>query len=158
MGKNNLKSRKFVRILLNAKSVYCDSVIFSFHFHRHPTFSLLTSQLFELLDRKKITVITSCLSYMEILSLKDLENAPEKRLLIREFFLSQTNLQMNQVDASLVEKAAYVRRTAGLKAVDALQLATAELSLAKVFLTNDKDFRRISPKQFPIIFLDDYVS
>ena len=95
---------------------------------------------------------------MEILSLKDLENAPEKRLLIREFFLSQTNLQMNQVDASLVEKAARVRRTYGLKAVDALQWATAQISSVKVFLTNDKDFRRISPKQFPIIFLDDYVS
>ena len=158
MGKNNLKSEKFVRILLNAKYVYCDSVIFSYHFHRHPTFSPLTSLLFELLDGKKIAVITSCLSYMEILSIKDLENAPEKRLLIREFFLSQPNLHMNQVDASLVEKAARIRRTYGLKAVVALQWATAQISSVKVFLTNDKDFRRISPKQFPIIFLDDYVS
>lgn len=158
MGENNIKIAQFKRILLREEVIYCDSVIFSYHFHRHPSFVPLTSFLFQLQQEEKITIITSCLSYFETLSLKDLEKEPEKRLLIREFFLSQNNFQICPVDISLAEKAAHIRRSTGLKAVDALHLATAATSLAHVFLTNDKDFRRIPAERFPIVFLDEFTS
>jgi len=158
MGEDDIKLDQFERIILKAKHIYCDSVIFSYHFHNHPNYSYLTARLFELLEKKRITIVTSCLAYLEILSLKQLEKDLQQRLLIKEFFLSQPNLQMNQTDVSLIEHAAQIRRTGGLKAVDALQLATAQASVVKIFLTNDKDFRRISQKQFPIVFLDEFVS
>jgi len=42
MGEAVVKLVRFERILLKAKSVYCDSVIFSYHFHSHPLFTFLT--------------------------------------------------------------------------------------------------------------------
>jgi len=154
VGQKMLKTPSLERKLKDFKVCGLDSMVFIYHFEENPYFLPLTFQIFYLLEKKKLKGITSVLSMVETLSAPGLETTPEKLKDIRQFFLREKNLLVCDVDFDIGEKTAYFRRLYGLSAPDAVQIATAQLMGADIFITNDDSFRKI--KDFPILFLKDF--
>jgi predicted nucleic acid-binding protein len=157
MGEKVIKSSEFKSLILKEKKVACDSMLFSYHFHNLITYAKLTTIFFQLLESEKITLATSIISYLEILSYKELKNDPQKQLLIRQFFRTMKNLKIYTLDIEIAEEAGEIRRALHLKLPDAIQLATAVISQTGIFLTNDKDFKNILWKNIRIIYLDEFI-
>jgi predicted nucleic acid-binding protein len=90
---------------------------------------------------------------IEILSTPKLIDQPEKIYLYQEYFKHAPYLSVEEVSWDIAERSAQLRREAKLRTPDAIQLATAQMSGAKIFLTNDRHFNTIESER--IVILDE---
>ena len=65
------------------------------------------------------------------------------------------NLRIKEIDWELVEKVGYFRRKYNLRTPDAIQLTTAIESQAKIFMTNDIKFKKVT--EIPVLILDEVI-
>ena len=148
-----MDSKRFKKDLTQGNRCAFDSMMFVYVFEANPAYFPLVQTAFSLLEEGKIEVITSIITPIEILSNPALEKFPEKIKLYSNFFRVMKGLEVQDLSWDLVDQSSYLRRTYNLRTPDAIQLATAIVSKAKIFVTNDESFRKI--KDFPIIFLKD---
>lgn len=111
-----------------------DTNIFVYFFTADSPFHLKSNVLFEEVFIKNIKIVTSNITLTEVLSYK--ASTSQIKLLEKEL-LNIPNLQIIELSNSIAIKAAQIRREYGYSLPDAIQLATAKLSKAKAFLTND---------------------
>ena len=142
------KLRKFKRIAL-------DEMIFIYQFGKHRKFYPFTYYIFSLLDKKDLYVVTSLISLIETISFPELEARPALIESYKNFFIKTENLEAVSPNFEIADQAALSRRKYDLRIPDAIQLATAMVSKAEVFITNDDRFKKI--KEFPILLLKDFV-
>ena len=71
----------------------------------------------------------------------------------RDLLLNTENILTINLNTTIAIKAAELRATHNLKTPDALHLATAIVSGADAFLTNDKGFKRVD--EITILVLDE---
>jgi predicted nucleic acid-binding protein len=72
----------------------------------------------------------------------------------REILRSSSALKVAPVSAEIAGEAARLRAIFGLRTPDAVQLATAVISQAAAFLTNDADFSKLRVSGLEILVLD----
>jgi len=138
--------------LKNHPLIGLDSSIFIYHLEDHPRYSPLTEIIFNALEKGANKGITSYLTLMEILV------KPKAEGLINvvrdyEYYLATfPNLTFYEMGLEVAQKASDLRAEEGIKAPDAIQLATAMFHGATAFLTNDKVFERV--KGIDILLLD----
>lgn len=127
------------RSLSKINVVGLDTNIFIYHFHNNPDFTSYTDKIFNLLVENKIKVVTSLITLIELLSFK----APHDRLRrLKESFEQLPNLTVFPVDESMALKIAEIRREYGFRLPDSIQLATALLGKAQVFISNDQKLKK----------------
>lgn len=117
------------------KLIGLDSNIFSYHFHRHSVFGPVSKEIFDVLSLNELRAITSIITLTEILSVKA---SLAKLKNLQKLFLEIPNLTTFEVSQDIALEAAKIRRKYGFRTPDAIQLATAKLSRAKAYITNDK--------------------
>lgn len=133
------------------RKVALDSNCFIYLIEGSPYTGKLTP-LFQSIESKDIIGVTAMLTLTEILT------GPYKSgnfKMVEEYrstLLNFPNLFFRDMDSRIAIRTAQCRADYGLKTPDAIQLATAMLDEAEVFITNDQNFRKID---FPVIFLDD---
>lgn len=132
------------------KKVGLDSNIFSYQFHQDPEFGSLTKSIFDDLSADKLQAITSILTLIEILSVK---TSLAKIKQLKELFLRTPNLTILDAGQDIAQEAAKIRRKYGFRTPDAIQLATAKLSRAKAYITNDERLKNY--KGLKIILLSE---
>ncbi len=132
------------------KKVGLDSNIFSYQFHQDPNFGPLTKSIFDDLSADKLQAITSTITLIEILSVK---TSLAKIKQLKELFLRTPNLTILDVGQDIAMEAAKIRRKYGFRTPDAIQLATAKLSRAKAYITNDERLK--SYKGLKVILLSE---
>jgi predicted nucleic acid-binding protein len=129
--------------------VAIDSNCFIYLMEGSPYTNKLTD-LFQKIESRSIKGVTSIITLSEILTgpykIKDYKLVEEYRSTLLHF----PNLTFREMDFNIANKTAQCRAEYGLKTPDAIQLATAILEEADVFITNDMDFKKVD---FPIIFL-----
>lgn len=143
----------FVRELRNEKIVGVDSNVFIYQFESHPDFSPLTNELFVLIDKKQLKIVSSFISLVEILSFPRLEG---QGLLIEKYknlLLTNEGIQIIFPNVEISEKTAELRRKFRLKTPDALQIASAFAAGAKIFVTNDDYLAKIKDLPVKILLL-----
>ena len=118
----------------NLKIIALDSNVFIYNLEQNPDYVQFTDFIFNRLITNKSRAVTSIISLTEILSYPETE-AVEKQIV--EDFLSTPNLQVSNVDERIARKAAEIRREYKFRLPDAVQLATALINQAQVFITND---------------------
>ncbi len=91
-----------------------------------------------------LTIVTSELTLLEVLvkPLKIADKSMEDDF--RALLLGASDVTMIAVTQAILERAALLRATVGLKTPDAIHAATALLSECALFVTNDPPFRRVS--------------
>jgi predicted nucleic acid-binding protein len=133
------------------KLITLDTNIFIYYLHQDPFFGEKAKYIFSELSAQKIKILTSVVTLIELLSLKQSEKDTAK---LKNFFLEIPNLETKEVSEDIALEAARIRRKYGFHLPDAIQLATALLGKADMFITNDtklrgfKEIKTISLHQF----------
>ena len=92
----------------------------------------------------QIKVVTSELTLLEVL-VKPLQAGDATTATLFRTVLKYTpDVQMLPITQSVLEEAANLRATLGLKTPDAIHVATALLDKSMLFVTNDSAFRRVT--------------
>ena len=100
-----------------------------------------------------IPLITSPLTFTEYCVVPYRQNALQK-IKAFEAFISDADISISLLTKEIAKCAAQIRaKYSGIKAMDALQLASAISSGCDVFLTNDKQLRQI--KEIQVLLADD---
>jgi predicted nucleic acid-binding protein len=130
--------------LAAARLIALDTSAFIYLIGKHPTFFSAVEPIFQAVDAGTVQAATSVLTLLEVL-VKPLEaNAIALADDFRAAVSASANLRVIEVDRSVTELAASIRATYGYRTPDAIHLATAQLSGADVFVTNDDKLRGFS--------------
>jgi predicted nucleic acid-binding protein len=137
---------------LKGQKIAIDTMIFIYAFEDHPAHASFLRSFFSALEKGEMESVTSSVTITECLTqpyrVKDFTLAAQYMALFRNF----PHLSVVPVTDDIAERAAFLRASQNLKTSDALQLATALLSGANFFLTNDQSLSSI--QDVPILILD----
>lgn len=131
----------FENKLVSSGKVALDTNIFIYLLEKNDEYFTEVQGIFQLVEERKISCLTSLVSVLEVLSSPKLIDSPNIEI-YKKFFLRQEGLTVYDFNWEIVEKAAQFRRQFGITSPDAVQLATAETYQAKLFITNDRVFRK----------------
>lgn len=130
---------------LHGKVVAIDTAAFIYYFEDHADFAPLLHPLFQELEAGRIGAVTSVISLLEVL-IHPLRQGDEKLASqYQDTLLSHPHLTTLAVNYVIAQAAAELRAERNLKTPDAIQLATAIISNASAFITNDRDFGDAPP-------------
>ena len=142
-------------LLKNHSIVGLDTSIFIYHLEDHPRYSPLTEIIFNAMEKGINKGATSYLTLMEILVKPKAEGFLQVARDYEYYLTTFPNLTFYEMGLEIARKASDLRALERIKAPDAIQLATAILYEATVFLTNDKIFERV--KGIDILILDKFL-
>jgi predicted nucleic acid-binding protein len=100
--------------------------------------------LWQAAQNGQFVVLSSELVLLETLvkPLKDADMVLE--MSFRQLLLASKEVQLIPISLAILEKAAHLRATTGLKSPDAIHAATSLSSASEIFITNEKAFKRVS--------------
>ena len=133
-----------------------DTSVFIYHLEAHPDYQPLTQELLAGVETGQWKAITSTVTVMELTvrpwQLDRPAVAREYEALLAHF----PNLVLADVTRDVARQAAQLRARYRVRPADALQVATALIHGAKVFVTNDRSLTRLAP-MLDIVMLDNFV-
>lgn len=123
---------------LIGKTIALDSMIFIYFFDQNERFVEHSERIIKLAERGKTIIVTSIMSLLESLSPFKYQDDTEAQYAITNFFYLTPSVHIIDVDREVAIEAARLRREhKSLRAPDAIQLATAIVHKAEIFITND---------------------
>jgi len=138
-----------------ARRISIDTSPFIYFIEVHPRFAPLVRPILQAVTLGAKQAVSSVVTLAEVL-VKPLE---KRRLDLaqqyRDALLGQRHLSLVSVGEEVAEESARIRARYGFRGPDAIQLATATLENAEVFVTNDARLRGFTEVQ--VIVLEDYV-
>lgn len=143
--------------LAGYNSVFLDTPSFIYYIEEDARYLSLVDTIFERIAEGYIIGISSFITLLEVL-VKPLEKGDSATAQeYRDFLLNSENLNLFPLDEDVAQEAAYMRARYKVKTPDAIQLATAHLKGAEVFITNDKDDIPQNIQEIKVIFLKDHI-
>lgn len=131
-----------------------DTSVFIYHLEAHPCYLPLTMILLAGVQAGQWRAVTSTVTLMELTvrpwQLGRAAVAREYEALLVHF----PHLTVADVTRDVARRAAQLRAIYSLRPADALQVATALVHGATVFVTNDRSLARLSPV-LDVVLLDD---
>lgn len=140
-------------IWTNYRKIAIDTNCFIYLMEGSP-FNTILRSLFQTIEEGHITAVSSVLTVTELLrspaKTGDTRLWEEYRAVLYRF----PNLSFRNIDPLIAERAAQLRASHKLKTPDAIQVATAMLENADVFVTNDNELLRCD---FPVLLLSEHI-
>ena len=125
-------------------NIYLDTNCFIYSVERIDPYRTILDALWQAVSVGQIKVVTSELTLLEVLvkplKARDFTTAGIFRTVLRH----SPDVQMLSITQAILEEAATLRATIGIKTPDALHAATALLSGCTLLITNDNTFRQIT--------------
>jgi predicted nucleic acid-binding protein len=133
-----------VLTLPESGTVYLDANGFIYSIERIDPYRSMLDTLWLTVSVGQVKVVTSELTLLEVL-VKPLKVGDATTATLFRTVLKHTpDVQMLPITQSVLEAAANLRATLGLKTPDAIHIATALLNNSMLFVTNDSAFRRVT--------------
>jgi len=133
-----------------------DTSIFIYHLEANPQYLPLTQQILNRVEGGQCRGIVSTVTLMELTvhpwRLKRVDIARQYEVLLLNF----PNLGLIDVTRDIARKAAQLRATYNVRPADALQVATAIVGEATLWVSNDKRLRRLET-EIEVVILEDYL-
>jgi predicted nucleic acid-binding protein len=129
---------------LSGQTVGLDTAALIYFIERHPLYLPLIEPFFAAVERGDVQVVTSTLTLTEVL-VHPYQHG--NQTLAREYsdiLLHARNVGALPVSPEIAADAARLRALHGIRAPDAIQLATAQSRHATAFLTNDEGLEKVS--------------
>jgi predicted nucleic acid-binding protein len=130
-----------------------DTAPFIYFAENHPVFSPLVRPLFVSLENGDCAAVTSTVTLLQVLVQPIRNGNLALAQEYREIFQSSA-MKMAPVSAEIAAEAARIRAIFGLRTPDAVQLATAVVSQAAVFVTNDTHFSKVRMPGLEILVVE----
>jgi len=125
-------------------TVYLDANCFIYSVERIDPYRAILDSLWRAVSFGQITIVTSELTLLEVLVKPLKEGNATVAASYRAVLRHSPDVRMAPITQVVLEEAANLRATQGLKTPDALHAATALLNGCTLFVTNDSAFRRVS--------------
>jgi predicted nucleic acid-binding protein len=137
------------------KKIALDSMIFIYHFEQTPAFFESASKILSAAKNGEYKLITSIISVVEVLSTPKYAQLPDVASGIRSFFQEAEFLEVIDLGDEIAFETARLRReNKTLRTPDAIQLATAIIHKADVFITNDMRLKNLRIVGLEVRFLE----
>lgn len=142
--------------LVTVRSIFIDTAPIIYYIEAHPQFGPLAQEVVVAFQSGSLQAFTSVLTLLEVLPkpIAKGEDALSKKF--SDFLKYGKNFTLVEISTNIAELAGELRgKYSFLKAIDAIQLATAITIKSDIFLTNDiklKQFREIE-----VVILKDYL-
>lgn len=151
-----MSQKEALRLRLDAAElVHLDPRVFAYHMIGATIYSELTSVVFEGMGRRSFRTQTSALALYQLL-VEVYRRGEEKRAAeISKLITVHGGLELVPVTAEVAVQAAQVRAQLGGRAERAVQIATALIGGADVYLTEGSGLRRIVG--MTVVNLEDYL-
>jgi predicted nucleic acid-binding protein len=137
-----------------ADAVYFDTAPLIYFIEDNPEFADLLSPIIQAIDTGEKLGLSSYVTLIEVLVQPLRQSRPELAQEYRNELVGRASFRLCALDQRVAEEAARIRAVYRFKVPDAIQLATANVHGADVFVTNDGDLRRFP--ELPVVVLHDY--
>jgi predicted nucleic acid-binding protein len=130
--------------LSHYKKIALDTNLFIYAFEQHPDYGESVKAILEMVEEGDIMASASTITLTEILikPIREGNDILERRYKL--LFTHFPNLAIVPVDITVAERAATLRGKYGISTPDALVLASAIVSGAELFLTNDLRLEKVT--------------
>ena len=132
-----------------------DSSIFIYHFEAHPTYLPLTQPILESIAAGICQAVISTVTLMELTVLPWRQGRADVARQYELLLVNFPNLTLVDVSRDVARRAAQLRALYNIRPADALLVATALVSQATAWVTNDKNLRRLAP-EIEVFVLDSW--
>jgi predicted nucleic acid-binding protein len=133
-----------------------DTAIFIYHFEGHATYLPLTRVILEVVQSGQCTALVSTVAIMELTvqawRVHRADIARQYEVLLANF----PHIKLVDVTRDVARQAARLRATYNLRPADALQVASALVNGATLWVSNDKQLTRLEP-ELEVLILDEFV-
>ena len=133
-----------------------DSSIFIYHLEAHPAYLPLTQPILNRVEGGECGGVVSTVTLMEITVHPWRMNRADIARQYEVLLVNFPNMQVVGVSREIVRRAAQLRATYNVRPADALQVATALVSRATLWVSNDKRLKRLEP-EIEVIILADFL-
>ena len=141
--------------LRGKRRIHIDSMVVIYFIEWHPTYGPLVRTIFELVDRRELVGLSSYITLLEIMVQPLRQGRSDLVKRYRDTLVESRRFSLFPVDQAVAEDGAEIRARYAFRTPDAIQLATAVLQRADVFVTNDTKLRRFD--RVEVLVLDDFV-
>jgi predicted nucleic acid-binding protein len=139
--------------LFRGETVFVDTAPLIYFFEEKEPYVDRLADFFDEVTQLDIQLVTSMVTYIEILTLP--EKLGDERLAAkyREFLTNSEQLSIYPLNIAVADAAVRLRASAGVKTPDAIQLAVAQVCGVDHVLTNDRKWRELS--SFNVVLVDE---
>jgi predicted nucleic acid-binding protein len=130
--------------ILIGKTVFIDTSPFIYFIEGQSQYKFDLQKVFKANDQGRIKMMTSVITLLEVLVLPLKLNRSDLADEYEKILTASPHMEILQIEIETVKIAAQIRATYQLKTPDAIQIATAIQCNADIFLTNDKDLKRVT--------------
>ena len=122
---------------LRGKTVALDTAPLIYYIEENPTYMVAVDSLFDALERKEFSAVTSMVTLLEVLVQPLRRGDPALADRYRSLLLDTEGLTTVPLGQQIAEEAARLRALYGVKTADSIQMATALCEGASFVVTND---------------------
>lgn len=144
------------RVIKRHRRIMFDTAPIVYFIEEHKDFGKITDEIFKLIkDNFDYHAFSSVITLTEVLTQplrKSRRDVVEK---YRQFLLNSSNFIIYSIDPIIAEKAAELRAQYGIRTPDAIQFAIGIESNGSLFVTNDKNLKKI--KEIEVLVLAEYL-
>lgn len=139
------------------KTVVClDTAPIIYFIEENSAYLETLQHIFLRIDEGNLSAFSSYITLMEVL-VKPIETqALDLARQYRDLLIGSPGFDLYPLERTVAEKAANLRSKYKLKSPDAIQIATAILFGAQIFLTNDSGFKKVT--EIEVLTLDELLS
>ncbi len=140
-------------VLQPGSTVFFDTAPFIYYFEDHPVYAGRVNNLLEAVYKNKAQLVTSIITYIEIITKPYQESEAGLVSKYRNFFTNSEYVSMYPVNLSVAEDTAFFRVKYKMRTPDAIQCAVARGCGADYVISNDVSWKRI--RELSVYILDE---
>ena len=133
-----------------------DTSIFIYHLEANPQYLSLTQQILKSVESGQCSGVVSTVTLMELTvhpwRINRADIARQYEVLLVNF----PNLRLIDVTREIARQATQLRATYNVRPADALQVASALMCQATLWISNDKKLKRLET-ELEVVILEDYL-
>ena len=124
--------------------IFIDTAPLIYWFEDNASYVMKMTRFFNEVTEKQIVLVTSMVTYIELLTLPEKKGAHELVAKYQEYLLNSDQITIHPLNVSVANAAVRLRATAALKTPDAIQMATAQVSGCDYIVSNDNKWGNIT--------------
>jgi predicted nucleic acid-binding protein len=133
-----------------------DTSIFIYHLEANQPYLPMTQQILQSVELGQCRGVVSTATLMELTVHPWRINRPDIAKQYEVLLSNFPNLSLVEVNREIARRAAQLRAIYNVRAADALQVATAIVSKATVWVSNDQKLKRLGP-EIEVVILEDFL-
>ena len=144
------------KVIEKHRRIMFDTAPIVYFIEEHIDYGQITDEIFKILKEDfNYHAFSSVITITEVLTQPLRKSRKDILEKYRKFLLNSKNFIIYSIDPVVAEKAAELRAHYGIKTPDAIQFAVGIENNGTLFVTNDKELKRI--KEIEVLVLQEYL-